>query len=89
VNSPPFTIEIFEDVGRAVCYGILDLIDENPISRIPLSAYKTVGNVRNDIEVNLEKYERGNPNIPGANHFRSSNSKVASTYANSANANAK
>ena len=33
-SSPPFTIEIFEDVGKAVCCGILDLIEDNPVSRI-------------------------------------------------------
>jgi hypothetical protein len=31
---PVFTIEIFEDVGRALLISILDLIEENPISRI-------------------------------------------------------
>lgn len=81
VNSPPFTIEIFEDVGKAVCYGILDLIEDNPVSRIPQSCYKTVQNVRTDIELNVTKYESGNVNIPGANHFRASNSKIASAYA--------
>jgi hypothetical protein len=77
LNSPIFNIEIFEDVGRALCAGILDLIEDNPISRIPLSAFKNISNVRNDIELNLAKYENGNPGVPGANHFRNTNTKVA------------
>jgi hypothetical protein len=83
VNSPPFNIEIFEDVGRALCVAILDYIEDNPISRIPLSAYKNIANIRHDIEANLSKYEQGNVNIPGANHFRNTNSKIAHAYANS------
>lgn len=42
IQSPPFNIEIFEDVGRALCIGILDLIEKNSISRIPLSVYRTL-----------------------------------------------
>lgn len=57
INSPPFNIEIFEDVGRALCSAILDYIEDNPVSRIPLSAYKNINNIRNDIETNLAKYE--------------------------------
>jgi len=53
VNSPPFSIEIFEDVGKALCIAILDYIDVNPVSRIPLSAYKNIGNIKSDIETNL------------------------------------
>lgn len=35
--SPPFNIDIFEDVGRASLAAFLDLIDDNPLSRIKLS----------------------------------------------------
>ena len=80
--SPAFTIEIFEDVGRGLCSAILDLIEDNPVSRIQLSAYRNIHNIRNDIENNLTKYENGNVNIPGANYFRNTNSKIAQTYAN-------
>ena len=52
-SSPPFTKEIFEDCGRAVGSALLDLVDDNPISRIPLSCYRTVANVRTDILNNL------------------------------------
>jgi hypothetical protein len=36
-KAPPYTIEIFEDVGRAFCIGLLDFIGLNPVSRIPMS----------------------------------------------------
>jgi hypothetical protein len=54
--SPPFTQEIFEDCGRGFGAALLDLIDDNPISRIPLSCYKSVENVRSDVMSNLDKY---------------------------------
>ncbi len=46
-KSPTFTIEIFEDVGRAVCLAILDYIEENPVSRVPRSNFKQLS-VRSD-----------------------------------------
>jgi hypothetical protein len=48
-KAPPYTIEIFEDVGRAFCIGILDYIEKNPISRIPLSNFKNLENIKTDI----------------------------------------
>ena len=36
-KTPNYTIEIFEDVGRAVCLGLLDLAEINPISRLASS----------------------------------------------------
>eukprot|EP00349_Pseudokeronopsis_sp_Brazil_P006520 CAMPEP_0202968416 /NCGR_PEP_ID=MMETSP1396-20130829/13681_1 /ASSEMBLY_ACC=CAM_ASM_000872 /TAXON_ID= /ORGANISM="Pseudokeronopsis sp., Strain Brazil" /LENGTH=150 /DNA_ID=CAMNT_0049694681 /DNA_START=526 /DNA_END=978 /DNA_ORIENTATION=+ len=59
-TSPVYNIEIFEDIGNALCIAILDFIDNNPVSRVPLSAYKNLGGVRSDIETNLAKYEVGN-----------------------------
>lgn len=35
VTPLPYTIEIFEDVGRAFCIALLDYADKNPISRLP------------------------------------------------------
>jgi hypothetical protein len=32
LKTPSYTIEIFEDVGKAVCIGLLDYIGKNPIS---------------------------------------------------------
>jgi len=40
--SPAFTKEIFEDCGYAVGSALLDLVEDNPVSRIPLSCYRTV-----------------------------------------------
>ena len=61
---------------------MLDLVDDNPITRIPLSCYRTVTNVRTDILNNLKKYESGNVNVVGANHFAPTNTKVAKAFAN-------
>jgi hypothetical protein len=58
-TSPPYTQEIFEDFGRAFGAALLDLIDDNPVSRIPLSCYKSMENVRKDIVNNLDKYQEG------------------------------
>lgn len=43
-------IEIFEDVGRAVWSGLLDLIDANPLSRLPRSEYRNLEGVRKAVE---------------------------------------
>eukprot|EP00352_Strombidinopsis_acuminata_P002555 CAMPEP_0176387350 /NCGR_PEP_ID=MMETSP0126-20121128/36697_1 /TAXON_ID=141414 ORGANISM="Strombidinopsis acuminatum, Strain SPMC142" /NCGR_SAMPLE_ID=MMETSP0126 /ASSEMBLY_ACC=CAM_ASM_000229 /LENGTH=180 /DNA_ID=CAMNT_0017754893 /DNA_START=1591 /DNA_END=2133 /DNA_ORIENTATION=- len=83
-SSPPFTQDMFEDCGRAIGAALLDLIDDNPVSRVPLSCYKNVLNVRQDIFNNLQKYETGNVNVVGANNFASTNTKVAKAFANSA-----
>ena len=48
-KAPPYTIEIFEDVGRAFCIGLLDLFDINPISRIASSNLKTIEGVEKEI----------------------------------------
>lgn len=80
-SSPPFTIEIFEDCGRGFGSALLDLVDDNPVSRIPLSCYKSVANVRSDILSNLEKYQSGNATVVGANNFAATNQKVAKNYA--------
>ncbi|CDW91598.1 UNKNOWN [Stylonychia lemnae] len=44
-KTPSYTIEIFEDVGRAVCLALLDLIEKNPVTRLLSSQYKTVTNL--------------------------------------------
>ena len=48
-TSPPFTTEILEDAGRAAGAAFLDIIGDNPISRIAGSKFKNVPNVRQDI----------------------------------------
>ena len=80
--SPPFTPALWEDCGRAFGAALLDFVDDNPVSRIPLSCYRSVANVRTDIVNNLAKYEQGNVNVVGANHFAPSNTKVAKVFAN-------
>lgn len=72
---------MFEDCGRAVGAALLDLIDDNPISRIPLSCYKSVANVRQDIANNLDKYQSGLVTVVGANNFAAANQKVAKNFA--------
>lgn len=47
--APPYTIEIFEDIGKAFCIGLLDFYNINPISRIPSSNLKTLDGVKNDL----------------------------------------
>ena len=60
---------------------MLDLIDDNPVSRIPLGCYKSVANVRLDILNNVDKYSSGNVALVGANNFAATNQKVANKYA--------
>jgi hypothetical protein len=48
-GSPAYSIEIFEDVGKAVCLGILDFIGKNPISRLPLSNFKSIEAIKKDL----------------------------------------
>jgi hypothetical protein len=33
-KTPNYTIEIFEDIGRAVCLGLLDYAEKNTVSRL-------------------------------------------------------
>lgn len=80
-TAPPYTVEMFEDCGRGFGSALLDLIDDNPVSRIPLSCYKSVANVRQDILTNIDKYSSGNVALVGANNFASTNQKVANKYA--------
>jgi len=81
-TSPPFTQEIFEDVGHAVGVALLDHLNINPVSRIPMSCYRSVDNVRDDIMNNLAKYSSGQANVCGANHFSSTNTRVGKQYNN-------
>ena len=48
-NPPSYTFEMFEDVGRSFLIGILDFVDDNPISRLPLSCYKCLDAVKTEI----------------------------------------
>lgn len=77
--SPPFTQEIFEDCGRGFGSALLDLVDDNPVSRIPLSCYRSVQNVRSDVLANIEKYQSGQESV-GGNNFALTNQKVTKLY---------
>ncbi len=46
-------------MGHAVAVALLDHISCNPVSRIPLSCYRTIENVKDDIINNLTKYSAG------------------------------
>ena len=59
----------------------LDHLGINPISRIPMSCYRAVENVRDDILNNLAKYSAGQVNVCGVNHFSATNTKVGKMYA--------
>ena len=48
-KPPVYNIEIFEDIGRAAVISILDLHDDNPISRVPKSVYKNLLGIRLDL----------------------------------------
>ena len=48
-GSPPFDMNILEDAGKAAGVALLDIIDENPISRIGTTSYRTLDGVRSEI----------------------------------------
>ena len=45
-----YTTEMFEDIGRAFCIGLLDFYDMNPISRLASSHLKTLAAVEADLQ---------------------------------------
>lgn len=61
-------------MGHAVAVALLDHIGVNPISRVPLSCFRTYANMREDVLNNLVKYSGGGggrpiTNLLGVNHF--------------------
>ena len=48
-TAPPYTIEVFEDIGKAFCIGLLDFYNCNPISRLPSSNLRTLVGVKNNL----------------------------------------
>ena len=44
-----FTLEHFADIGRSLGIALLDYFELNPISRIPMSMYKSIENMRKGI----------------------------------------
>ena len=53
-----FTIEAYENLGRALLISILDMFEKNPYSRIPNTSYKTNEEIRKEIGKNILKLER-------------------------------
>ena len=50
-RTPNYTVEIFEDVGRAVSIALLEFAQCNPISRMPTSHYKNLDSLRKELIV--------------------------------------
>lgn len=60
MRTPNYTVEIFEDVGKSVCIGLLEWIGCNPITRMATSHYKNVESVKKELIVqnSLLPYEQ-------------------------------
>lgn len=50
-RTPNYTVDIFEDVGRAVAIALLEFAEINPISRMATSHYKNLESVRKELIV--------------------------------------
>lgn len=50
-RNPNYCIEIFEDVGHAVCIALLEWAECNPISRMPTSHYKNLYSIKRELIV--------------------------------------
>lgn len=53
-----YTIEIYQDVGKAMMVSILDVFDKNPYSRIVNTPFNNIENVRKDIASKVSKDKR-------------------------------
>jgi len=58
-------------VGRGFAFTILDIVDDNPISRIPLSRFKNLEGVRNDVAATLNKSLTGRKRFNRKNNLLS------------------
>lgn len=60
LRTPNYTVDIFEDVGRAVCIALLEFAQMNPITRMATSHYKNLESVRKELIVqnSLLPYEQ-------------------------------
>ena len=50
-RNPNYCLEIFEDVGHAVCIALLEWAECNPISRMPSSHYKNLASIKRELIV--------------------------------------
>jgi cytosolic carboxypeptidase protein 5 len=57
-GPPMYTIEIFEQVGKALLISILDLFEKNPYTRVQNSAYKSLDNMRKDVAGIVSRTDR-------------------------------
>jgi hypothetical protein len=67
-KAPIYNIDIFEDVGTALCYSLLDYYKCNSISRLPTSWFKSLDGVKNDL-VNKCNIFLPKPSVPGASEL--------------------
>lgn len=47
--TPAYTIEVFEDVGKAFCIALLDYVEKNPVSRLLSTTFKTLDGLKNSL----------------------------------------
>lgn len=77
-TAPTYTIEIFEDIGKAFCIGLLDFYNINPISRIPSTNLKTLDGVKADLlahyPIFIPKKKEEEPEAPKRRGQRKANS---------------
>jgi len=50
-EPPAYNVELFKDIGKGLGLGLLDYYGLNPISRVPMSIYKTLENLRKEIAI--------------------------------------
>ena len=50
-RNPNYCVDIFEDVGKAVCIALLEWAGHNPVTRMATSHYKNVESVRKELIV--------------------------------------
>jgi hypothetical protein len=56
VRTPSYCIDVFEDVGHAVCMALLEWCETNPVSRMPTSHYKNLESVKRELIVQNSLY---------------------------------
>lgn len=65
-TPPSYTIETWEDVGRAVAIAALDLMDRNPWSRLPASEFKGLAELLKHIGALIKSSRAKKGSSPGA-----------------------
>lgn len=57
-NPPYYTIEMYEDIGKAMLVSILDIFEKNPCSRLVNTQYITLDNLRRELAKETTKITR-------------------------------